>query len=105
MSGQSNVGNAQVYEAGDQRNYTQAELEEQKKDARFHEGKENSHKANDSSSYSYILCLWMCSMREKADVGIEDSRTIANKLAREEKVRVVQFMGGDGWNWVRRHLR
>lgn len=49
MSGNSNVGNSQVYEAGDQRNYTQAELEEQKKDARFHEGKDNSHKANDSS--------------------------------------------------------
>lgn len=47
MSGQSNVGNSQVYEAGDQRNSTNAEIEQEKKDSRFHEGKENSHKAND----------------------------------------------------------
>jgi hypothetical protein len=49
MSGTSNVGNSQVYEAGDQRNYTNAEIEQAKKEARFHEGKENSHKAQDSS--------------------------------------------------------
>ncbi|KAN0096468.1 hypothetical protein V8E51_015273 [Hyaloscypha variabilis] len=46
MSGTSSVGNSQVYEDGDQKN-----------------GKENSHKANDS----------------------KDQRSIANKLAREEK--------------------
>jgi len=49
MSGTSNVGNSQVYEAGDQRNYKNSELEEAKKENRFHEGKENSHKAQDSS--------------------------------------------------------
>ncbi|KAJ4368449.1 hypothetical protein N0V83_006806 [Neocucurbitaria cava] len=65
MSGQSNVGNSQVYEAGDQRTVPDAEIEQAKKEQRFHEGKEHSHKANDSIS--------------------EDERTIANKLAREEK--------------------
>merc|ERR1711964_88423 len=64
MSGTSNVGNSQVYEGGDQKNAPKSEMEQEKKDSRFHEGKENSHKANDS----------------------KDERTIANKLAREEKV-------------------
>ncbi|KAH6676442.1 hypothetical protein B0J14DRAFT_585554 [Halenospora varia] len=63
MSGTSNVGNSQVYEAGDQVNRPQAEIDQEKKDARFHEGKEHSHKALDS----------------------KDERSIANKLAREEK--------------------
>ncbi|KAI5198420.1 hypothetical protein E4T39_06808 [Aureobasidium subglaciale] len=63
MSGTSNVGNSAVYEAADQRTYKDSELEEQKKEARFHEGKEHSHKANDA----------------------KDERTIANKLEREEK--------------------
>ena len=63
MSGQSNVGNSQVYEAGDQRTVSNAELEQQKKEARFHEGKENAHNPLDS----------------------KDERTIANKLEREEK--------------------
>lgn len=48
---QSNVGNSQVYNDGDQKNSSKAEVEQEKKDARFHEGKEHSHKANDSSSY------------------------------------------------------
>jgi hypothetical protein len=49
MSGRSNVGQSSVYEAGDQRNVPQSEIDQAKKDARFHEGKKNSHKANDSS--------------------------------------------------------
>ncbi|KAG0652897.1 hypothetical protein D0Z07_0432 [Hyphodiscus hymeniophilus] len=63
MSGNSNVGNSQLYEAGDQRNVPQSEIQQEKKDNRFHEGKEHSHKALDS----------------------KDERSIANKLAREEK--------------------
>lgn len=63
MSGTSNVGQGSVYEAGDQRNVPQAEIDQAKKDNRFHEGKENSHKALDS----------------------KDQRSIANKLAREGK--------------------
>ncbi|KAK2627749.1 hypothetical protein QTJ16_002395 [Diplocarpon rosae] len=63
MSGTSNVGQASVYEDGDQKNVPKSELEQEKKQSRFHEGKENSHKANDS----------------------KDERTIANKLAREAK--------------------
>merc|ERR1711939_519040 len=63
MSGTSNVGNSQVYEDGDQKNAPKSEMEQEKKDSRLHEGKGNSHKANDS----------------------KDERTIANKLAREEK--------------------
>lgn len=46
---QSNVGNAQVYEAGDQRNAPQSE---QNDATRFEEGKENSHQALDSSMSS-----------------------------------------------------
>ncbi|EME40867.1 hypothetical protein DOTSEDRAFT_74429 [Dothistroma septosporum NZE10] len=60
MSGTSNVGQSQVYEAGDQRN---APKSEQENADRFHEGKENSHLPNDS----------------------KDERTIANKLEREAK--------------------
>ncbi|KAI9703879.1 MAG: hypothetical protein M1836_007651 [Candelina mexicana] len=60
MSGTSSVGQGSVYEAGDQRNYKNSEINEAE---RFKEGKANSHKANDS----------------------KDERSIANKLAREEK--------------------
>ncbi|KAL1311797.1 hypothetical protein AAFC00_001879 [Neodothiora populina] len=63
MSGNSNVGNSAVYEDGDQKTVSNAEIEQQKQEARFHEGKENSHLANDS----------------------KDERSIANKLEREEK--------------------
>ncbi|KAK3202571.1 hypothetical protein GRF29_154g21689 [Pseudopithomyces chartarum] len=63
MSGNSNVGNSAVYEAGDQRTYKDSELQQAKDEARFHEGKPNSHLAQDS----------------------KDERSIANKLAREEK--------------------
>lgn len=51
MSGQSNVGNRAVYEADDQRTISKEELEEAKRENRFHEGKENSHLANDSSTF------------------------------------------------------
>lgn len=83
MSGTSNVGQASVYEDGDQKNVPKSELEQEKKDARFHEGQKHSHKALDSSECRRVL-------RQKlaADVvPIEDERSIANKLAREEKVR------------------
>jgi hypothetical protein len=51
MSGMSNVGNSGVYEAGDQVTRSDAEIEQMKKENRFHEGKENSHKAQDSSMF------------------------------------------------------
>ncbi|KAK3072181.1 hypothetical protein LTR53_007288 [Teratosphaeriaceae sp. CCFEE 6253] len=63
MSGTSSVGGAGVYEAGDQRTESDSVKDEQKKEDRFHEGKDNSHKANDS----------------------KDERSIANKLERESK--------------------
>lgn len=46
MSGTSNVGGRGVYEAGDQRNYKDSEVNEAD---RYKEGKQNSHLANDSS--------------------------------------------------------
>ena len=46
MSGTSSVGQGSVYEAGDQRNSKDSEI---KGAERYKEGKENSHKANDSS--------------------------------------------------------
>jgi hypothetical protein len=51
MSGNSSVGTAAVYEAGDQRNVKDSE---EKEANRFHEGKENSHKAQDSSKPASI---------------------------------------------------
>lgn len=53
MSGTSNVGNRGVYEAGDQR--TSKDSEEQHAE-RFHEGRENSHKPNDSSTSPLSSC-------------------------------------------------
>ena len=67
MSG-SNVGSGSTYEAGDQvglnllnplqstmlthfqRTEKNSAIEEQKKENRYHEGKDNSHLANDSST-------------------------------------------------------
>ncbi|KAL7812345.1 hypothetical protein V8C44DRAFT_329145 [Trichoderma aethiopicum] len=62
MSGQgrSNVGASNIYEAGDQRNVSQSEAQDAE---RYNEGQRNSHIANDS----------------------KDQRTIANKLAAEER--------------------
>ena len=48
MSGYSNVGNRGVYEAGDQRNVSEAERKAQESDP-YNEGKENSHNNLDSS--------------------------------------------------------
>ncbi|KAM0797103.1 hypothetical protein BDR22DRAFT_864855 [Usnea florida] len=59
MSGTSSVGGRGVYEAGDQRTSKDSDNVAD----RYHEGQPNSHKANDS----------------------KDERSIANKLAREEK--------------------
>ncbi|KAH9882238.1 hypothetical protein J1614_001410 [Plenodomus biglobosus] len=63
MSGNSNVGDSTVYQADDQRTVPDSQIEEAKKENRFHEGKENSHKATDA----------------------KDERSIANKLEREKK--------------------
>ncbi|OLN86561.1 hypothetical protein CCHL11_08541 [Colletotrichum chlorophyti] len=60
MSGYSNVGTSGVYEAGDQRNLKKEEVQDSD---RFNEGKENSHQSIDS----------------------KDERSIANRLAAEEK--------------------
>ena len=60
MSGQSNVGNSQVYEAGDQVTRSNAEIEQEKKENRFHEGKDNSHKAQDSSMFTSALHVLHC---------------------------------------------
>jgi hypothetical protein len=62
MSGYSNVGNRGVYEAGDQRNISEAERKAQESDP-YNEGKENSHNNLDS----------------------KDERSIANRLAAEEQ--------------------
>ena len=48
----SNVGSASVYEAADQRTVSDAQIEQEKKENRFHEGKEHSHKAQDSSTFT-----------------------------------------------------
>ena len=55
MSGTSNVGNSAVYESQDQVTRPNAEIEQEKKENRFHEGKDNSHKAQDSSMFTSAL--------------------------------------------------
>jgi hypothetical protein len=45
----SNVGSGNIYEAGDQRNYKQSELNTAE---RYNEGKPNSHLPQDSSTWS-----------------------------------------------------
>lgn len=47
MSGTGNVGNSQVYEAGDQRNAPESE---QPKATPYEEGKEGAHDQNDPSN-------------------------------------------------------
>ncbi|KAL9121228.1 MAG: hypothetical protein Q9187_002212 [Circinaria calcarea] len=64
MSGNSSVGQRTVYEDGDQRNYPQSEIQTAE---RYKEGKENSHKANDS----------------------KDQRSIANRLDKEERKKEI----------------
>jgi len=54
MSGNSNVGNRAVYEAGDQRNYKQSELNQAD---RYNEGKPNSHLPNDSSVFLFLYAI------------------------------------------------
>ncbi|KAJ9133499.1 hypothetical protein NKR19_g9022 [Coniochaeta hoffmannii] len=73
MSGNSNVGNSQVYEAGDQRN---APRSEQNQAERFHEGNTHAHSATDS----------------------KDQRSIANRLAAEEKKESQRDSGEQGLN-------
>ncbi|GAD93167.1 hypothetical protein NFIA_073930 [Paecilomyces variotii No. 5] len=58
--GLSNVGQPSLYEAGDQRNVPQSEINERQ---RYKEGQPHSHQPNDS----------------------KDERSIANRLAREEQ--------------------
>ena len=60
MSGYSKVGTSGVYEAGDQRNVKQSEMEQPE---RYEEGQKHSHSNLDS----------------------KDERSIANRLAAEEK--------------------
>jgi hypothetical protein len=50
----SSVGNRNLYEDSDKKIVPQSEIEQQKKDNRFHEGNENSHKANGSSEFLTI---------------------------------------------------
>lgn len=84
MSGTSSVGQASVYEAGDQRNSKDSETNTAD---RFHEGKDNSHKANDSSmSFVRLENLQTIYRVLIFTFYSEDQRSIANKLAREEKV-------------------
>ena len=80
MSGTSSVGQGQVYEAGDQRNYKDSEINERD---RYKEGKEHSHISNDSSPLARTA---RSPRRAKTKFSPEDQRSIANKLASAEKV-------------------
>jgi hypothetical protein len=63
----SNVGSSSTYEAGDQRTVSDAEIKAQQEANRFHEGKENSHKANDSSMFRRFMRP--IHQDQKADIG------------------------------------
>lgn len=61
MSENTSVGNVGVHGAGDQRNASEAEKNENQAE-RFEEGKENSHKEQDSSKYIlFDLQYWTIS--------------------------------------------
>lgn len=93
----SNVGNASTYEAGDQRNMSNDEKrgkenEQGDNEQRFHEGKPNSHKAQDSSmsasssfSYRVFTQFGHVFVKHPLTYSTEDERSIANKLERETK--------------------
>ncbi|KAF6822069.1 hypothetical protein CPLU01_12249 [Colletotrichum plurivorum] len=90
MAGDSKVGTSGVYEAGDQRN---AKNEEQHAE-RFHEGKDNSHQANDSSTSRRVFRR-SHSLAE-SDFLAEDQRSIANRLAAEEVgVNIAKMHGNE----------
>lgn len=55
MSKQSNVGGSGIYEADDQRNYKDSELQQDKAEQRYHEGQPHSHKQIDSSKSPYVV--------------------------------------------------
>lgn len=80
MSGNSSVGTSGVYEAGDQRNLKNSEIPTGE---RYNEGKEHSHLANDSSRSTFILDRHLKNSILTSDT--EDERSIANRLAAEEK--------------------
>ena len=68
----SNVGGRGVYEAGDQRNVKDSEINEAE---RYKEGKPNSHLANDSSmlrSCIDFLCKECCYSQITELVNLED---------------------------------
>lgn len=66
MSGYSSVGQASVYEAGDQRNSKESE---NKPAERYHEGQKNSHLANDSSSFPSSFPLTTSTYFEESFTG------------------------------------
>jgi hypothetical protein len=70
MSGNSNVGNSGVYEANEQRTVSDNQIEEEKKENRFHEGKDNSHQANDPS----MPPLFHCSLHKLLNLPISTTR-------------------------------
>jgi hypothetical protein len=79
-AGQSSVGNRSLYEAGDQRNAPQSEINVRE---RYKEGEKHSHKNLDSSMFSSFP-FTRCSMSRML-TRTEDERSIANKLAAREK--------------------
>jgi uncharacterized membrane protein len=65
MSGQSSVGNSQVYEAGDQRVPPDSQKAENQATP-YKEGEKNSHQANDSSMYYTLSAQYPSITPERA---------------------------------------
>lgn len=76
LSGQSNVGNRQVYEAGDQRN---PKASETGSGTRYHEGTANAHLQNDSS----MSASRGANFQSVANGPSEDQRSLSNRAAAE----------------------
>ena len=96
MSWQSSVGNANMHSANEQRDKDESGAGQHHKGDRYDEGTQGSHKPLDSSkSTIYTSRLrWQHAPQQRSleliDMSPEDQRSIANKLANEEKVRSTQ---------------
>lgn len=88
----SNVGNAQVYEAGDQRNPPDSEKAENQAQ-RHEEGQENSHKANDPKDERSIANRLEAAGPQNDDES--GKATAEDKLAQEDPTAPARLHGNE----------
>jgi hypothetical protein len=104
MSGNSNVGNAGVYEAGDQRTVSNSVIEEEKKENRFHEGKDNSHKAQDPSMFILLFVAALKAREPTNDIHL--SSVLSNQtLTTAQRTSVPSRTSSNARRSVRTRVR